>query len=466
MRPRRVASPTQHGSRTTGPSTARRGPVWTCAGLAVLLLALPSPAQEATPPATAPPPAQAPPSPQPQPDSESEPGPESGADRARHTEVVIALRDGRELTGLLISQDARTIIVRINGIDTPFPTGSIEDIRVLPPALEQYRRLREAIDDKDAQQLLTLVRWLQQRRLYEQALTELAHILELEPANTEALALRRLIESQILLDVRAGSRAPEGQRGPRPARPPEPVFPLLTDDQVNLIKVFELDLSDPPRMIVSRDTVAQLVERYAGNPLIPPTREGREALAREKPEKILDLMFRVRARDLYGQVKVLDHPTPMRRFREDVHRVWLLNGCATTSCHGGQDAGRLWLYNRRPSSDATVYTNFLILDRFRLPDGKALIDYNDPANSPLLQMALPRGDSLYPHPRVNTLNRSRDWRQVFGSTEDRKFIEAIAWINSLYRPRPEYPIDYTPPVPAAARTANAPGTDSPASPPR
>ncbi|MCC6677815.1 MAG: hypothetical protein IT436_11770 [Phycisphaerales bacterium] len=376
----------------------------------------------------------------------------------------MALRDGREVTGLLISQDPKTIVVRINGIDTPFPADSVEDIRVLPSPLDQYRELREAIDDKDAQQLLTLVKWLQQRRLYEEALLELAHILELEPANPEALSLRRLIESQILLDVKAGPTRPAGQEAPRPARAAEAVFPLLSADQVNLIKVFELDLTDPPRMIVSRDTVAQLVERYAGNPLIPPTREGREALAREKPEKILDLMFRVRARDLYGQVKVIDHPTPMRRFREDVHRGWLLNGCATASCHGGQESGRLWLYNRRASSDATVYTNFLILDRFRLPDGKALIDYNDPANSPLLQMGLPRADSLYPHPRVNPANRSRDWRHVFGSTDDRKFLDAVAWINSLYRPRPEYPISYQPPVPALARNMDKPAPPAPGSP--
>lgn len=444
-RPNRDARSSPHDPRKTEPHQVRGGPLCIrTARLAVIALAAafsltaPSSAQVVDPDSTrqlTPPP----------------------------REVVVALRDGREVAGQLISQDAKTIVVRINGIDTPFPADNVEDIRVLASPLDQYRELRDAIDDKDAQQLLTLVKWLQQRRLYEEALTELAHVLELEPANPEALSLRRLIESQILLDVQSGTTRTPGTPAPRPARPIEPVFPLLSDDQINLIKVFELDLADPPRMIVSRDTIAQLVERYAGNPLIPPTREGREALARERPEKILDLMFRVRARDLYGQVKVIDHPTPMRRFREDVHRGWLLSGCATASCHGGQEAGRLWLYHRRPASDATVYTNFLILDRFRLPDGRALIDYNDPANSPLLQMGLPRADSLYPHPRINTLSRARDWRHVFGSTDDRKFLDAVAWINSLYRPRPEYPITYQPPRPMGARDAG-PGDAAPATP--
>lgn len=449
MLPARDTRTSQGLVRSTELSRVRRGLIFAALGLAACpgaVIGQPAAAEQPGP--STPPPASAPQNPPP-----PAPGP---IDRAEDTprEVVVALRDGREVSGQIVRQDARQLVLRINGIETPFSTDLVEDVRLMPPAIEQYRSLRAAIDDRDVQQLLTLIKWLQQRRLYEQALQEIAHVLELEPANPDALSQRRLIESQIMLDVKAGTGRPAVET-PRPARPIEPVFPLLNDEQINLIKVFELDLSDPPRMIVSRDTVRQLLERYAGNPLIPPTREGREAILREKPDRILDLMFRVRARDLYAQVKVLDHPTPMRRFRDDVHRAWLLNGCATTTCHGGQEAGRLWLFNRRPSSDATVYTNFLILDRFRLPDGKPLIDYNDPVNSPLLQMALPREDSLYPHPRVQTMGRGRDWRQIFSSTDDHKFLEAVAWINAMYRPRPDYPVTYKPPVPGQ-RGAEAP----------
>ena len=31
---------------------------------------------------------------------------------------------------------------------------------------------------------------------------------------------------------------------------------------------------------------------------------------------------------------------------------------------------------------------------------------------------------------------------------DIRFREAIAWINAMYRPRPDYPVTYTPPEPA------------------
>jgi len=59
---------------------------------------------------------------------------------------------------------------------------------------------------------------------------------------------------------------------------------------------------------------------------------------------------------------------------------------------------------------------------------------------------LPREDSLYPHPLVST-SRSAAWRPVIGSVDDLPFVEAVAWINAMYRPRPDYPVSYDPPVP-------------------
>src|SRR5690606_13117960 len=126
---------------------------------------------------------------------------------------------------------------------------------------------------------------------------------------------------------------------------------------------YEIDTNNPPRLLIDRDTITQLMSEHAGSSLIPSTREGREAMYRKRPAEILDIMFRLQARNLYGKVQVLDHPESFRRFRENVHRGWFMNNCATTRCHGGTEAGRLWLHNRRPNSDETVYTNFLILDR-------------------------------------------------------------------------------------------------------
>jgi hypothetical protein len=207
-----------------------------------------------------------------------------------------------------------------------------------------------------------------------------------------------------------------------------------------------VDLGDPPRLSIDREIVLELIEAYAGNELIPQSREGRAALERRPPEQILELMFRLKAREFYGRVDVREEPRAFRLFRDNVHREWLVNSCASNACHGGEQAGRLWLNNENQNSERTLYTNFLILERFRLSDGTPLVNYEAPAQSPLLHMALPREESLYPHPLVAT-SRTAAWRPVIGSVDDARFAGSVEWINAMYRPRPEYPVTYAPPVP-------------------
>ena len=97
------------------------------------------------------------------------------------------------------------------------------------------------------------------------------------------------------------------------------------------------------------------------------------------------------------------------------------------------------LSNRRPRAEETVYTNFLILDRFRTSMGAPMIAWEAPERSALLQMGLPQADALYQHPKV------QGWRPVFRSREDQGYVRAVEWIRSMYRPHPAYPIEYTPP---------------------
>jgi len=103
------------------------------------------------------------------------------------------------------------------------------------------------------------------------------------------------------------------------------------------------------------------------------------------------------------------------------------------------------------NSDATIYTNLLILERFKLRDGTPLINYDKPEDSPLLQMALPRESSIYPHPEVTSRSGRRNAPEQFRSTEDVQFQRALDWIRAMYQPRPDYPIDYAPPLPRSAQ---------------
>ncbi len=366
-------------------------------------------------------------------------------------EVVLSLRGGREVSGVLVREDAKIITLRIEGIETGFEKSSLTGMRELPPVLERYVTMRSLLSDDDLDGRVLLVEWLRSRQMYQLALFEINAVLDRDPMHARARELKLWLDLQVnLTESRAAGEQPGGADADAKAayqarQRAKNEFPLLSPDQINLIKVYEVDLRHPPPLLIKRATIEQLIRMFPASPLIPATPEGREALLRQTPERLLELMFRLQARELYGQVLVRGHPDSLERFRNEVHGRWLVNTCATAQCHGGGEAGRLWLYDRKPFSDETVYTNFLILERFRLADGTPLLNYSEPARSPLLQMGLPTELSLYPHPSVPRTKGSRGWHSVFRTAEDKRFQEAVGWLSTMYRPRPEYPIKYEPP---------------------
>lgn len=470
-------------------------------GLLVAIVAVR--AQEKPPPQ---PPAesspQQPPTPQSKPDAKPDSPPASGTQPAAQDkplipdgtddgdlgpddeprETVVTLTDGRRMTGVLREQTAKGVTLSIGGIDTFFAAEEVASAEPQPTTRERYRAMRQTIDDEDVDRRANLADWLRERGQLRLALREVDGVLARNATHPQASELRRLILEQMKLDAASGKReSDEGKVGSSQAAK-RPSFPVLSPEQINLMRVYETDLADPPRMVIDYETIHQLFQKYAGQELLPKTRDAEDQLHHKRPEQVLELMFRLRARELYPKVQVLEDPIAMRRFRDNVHRTWITNSCATTNCHGGSEAGRLMLNNRRPNSDATVYTNFLILDRFRVREAKhpevnaaanaeaaaaqpteprliPLIDYDDPARSPLLQLGLPAGESTYPHPTIAGPGKGRTITPVFRGKDDRRFLAAIEWIKSMYKPRTEYPIEYTPPSPAApVETGLPPGS--------
>lgn len=406
------------------------------------------------------------------------PGTDAESDDAPR-ETVVVLTDGRRMTGVLTERTARGVTLSIGGIGTFFAAEEVASVEPQPTTRERYRQMRSTIDDEDLDRRTNLADWLRERGELSMALLEVDAILARNPDHPQAVELRTLILEQIKLESLSGKpKADETKVGGSDSTR-RPSFPVLTPEQINLLRVYEIDLADPPRMVIDYETIRALYTKYAGHELLPKTRDGEEQLHHKRPEQILELMFRLRAREFYPKVQVLEDPVAMRRFRDQAHRTWIVNSCATSNCHGGQDAGRLMLNNRRSNSDATVYTNFLILDRFKVrearrpelaPDANAeaaaaqpaeprmipLIDYEDPIRSPLLQMGLPAGESTYPHPTLPGQGKGRSITPIFRGKDDRRFLAAIEWIKSMYKPRTEYPIEYTPPSPATPAAAGLP----------
>jgi hypothetical protein len=150
-------------------------------------------------------------------------------------------------------------------------------------------------------------------------------------------------------------------------------------------------------------------------------------------------MFKLRARELYPKINVITEPWALNLFRRRVHNTWLLNSCATVRCHGGGRAGRFYLYRQRYKDERVRYTNLLILHRMELDRDWPLINYSEPMMSLIVQHGLPRREARKPHPDV------KGWKPVFGPGGQRMLRDTLDWIDSMMKPRPEYPVEYEPP---------------------
>ena len=412
-------------------------------------------------------------------------------DPTEEHETEIILKDRRRVSGKLVEVTSESVVLAISGIPTVFKLDNIEAIRALPTVEERYNDLRAAIADDDIDGLLRLAEWVRQRGRLTLALKEVDAVLAQEPANRAANELKTIIVEQQKLNSLQGKPAPKtdprqpakldpangvpgkpaaekpDQPGadPKPtrtARPGNDAFPLLTDEQINIVRVFETDLKDPPAMVIKRDTITRFLDKYEGTivegkGVVPVSPEARDQFYRQRPSQVLSWFFDLRAREFYPDVQVLENPGTMRQFRDNVHRTWLINSCATSKCHGGEEAGRFYLYNKNQASDRAAYTNWVILDQFKTSDGLPMIDLKDPARSPILQMGLPRDKAIVKHPLVE--GSGKRWIPIFDDANDRRFRAAVDWILSLYPNRSGYPIDYKPPVPKSLQAApqTAPG---------
>jgi hypothetical protein len=414
--------------------------------------------------------------------------PEKDAKISDSTEVTLTLRDGRTFDGMLVRRSESETIITIAGVETRFKASEIEKLRELPPVLDRYAEMVKMVPADQLDRRMELINWLADRRHLDIAVIEAERLAARNPrsATVKKLVDELRLKEQLLKpatpardgadtrEVLKGTASPAAGReeappadaevpsapttAPVPARPatdtsdvlsptdsmiPVTEFPLLTARQINLLKVYEVDLSDEPNIVIPRAVVQQLLDAYSGSPLVPSDRTQRDAMLRQNPLETMDLMYRLKARDFYPRVQIVDHPRSIRMFRDDVHRSVVLNSCATNMCHGGSDAGRLVLSTFRPNADPTLYTNFYILSRFRTSDGLGLIDAENPEQSLLVQMGLPREMSRAKHPPV--MRDGRDiWRPTFSGLDDRRYLATVEWLKSLYRPRPVYELEYEP----------------------
>ncbi|MCL4211775.1 MAG: hypothetical protein KJZ68_14060 [Phycisphaerales bacterium] len=363
---------------------------------------------------------------------------------------VVHMADGSMREGIILEDEYDFVLMEIAGVRTRLDRALVDRVELRPPFEEQYRRLKETIPPTQFDRRLELCKWLIDQKRFALALEELEDLQRLNADLKELPGLIRVVRAQLALESGAGGTGDDATRpdspGAAPSGPSGPVdqkdlLPtrLLTPEEVNIIRVFEVDFDRPPSLRIEAETIRKLITQYASHPSIPANSEARNALFRADPLSLLRIMFEVRARELYPEVKVLSEPYSLNLFRQRVHNTWLVPNCATSQCHGGVKAGRFFLHNRNYRDDRVRYTNLLILQRAELDPQKPLINWEEPLMSRIIQHALPTTEARDPHPPVP------GWKPVFTKLNQPLLEDAVAWIRSMYQPRPDYPIDYTPP---------------------
>lgn len=367
------------------------------------------------------------------------------------------------LRGEVIEVGEDFVTLKIGPVLQSYALERIDRFEVQPTVDESFAQMRGLLSDRDTDQILELCLWAMREGREDLAIPQLQAVLVREPGHGRAGDMLRDAQARATLREREGvGRRPAPQ--PKPALPgaSAEAVPALKADEINRIKVFELDIARRPRVEIAEGTIDLLIERYADTPEIPKTQEGRDALRRLAPLRQLDLIYRLRAREFYDRVRVLDDPEHLLDFRDRIHRAWLVNACASSECHGGSAAGRFQLRTQRPNHESTWYTNFYIITQYRMADGRPLLDHDQPADSPLLHLAMDRAQSKAAHPVVGAGPGGRDaWKPVIRSTEDRHFEQAVAFIERLYKPRPDYGISYEPAAPFEPPTATRPDEPAP-----
>jgi hypothetical protein len=359
--------------------------------------------------------------------------------------ALVYLRDGGVRRVQLVADDFDEVRHVIGDTPRVIPREEVYRVVLIRPFDEQYEALRKSIDPDDHARRLALCDWLVSQRKYSLAEQELVPLVEASKL-PEAVALLKRVRSQLKLD--AGRAAAATRRADadvkKETKDASPAFDmsglrLLSDAEINLIRVYEIDFDRPPRIAIAPADARQLFADHSSNPRVPPDAAEQTALAEGDPLRLVRLAFDLKARDFYPRIRVLTEPESMLRFRRDVHDSWLIPNCATSGCHGGPDGGSLFLHRGERGDMQVATTNMLHILLGRTGD-RPLLDFSDAARSPLLQYSLPSDETATPHPPV------KGWKPAFGKrVNEAKFAASVAWIRSLYQPRPTYPVDYQPP---------------------
>ncbi len=311
-----------------------------------------------------------------------------------------------------------------------------------------------------AQAHLDKAKALYEKQKYADAQAENDQALRLDPANSNAILLRRVLAAKI---AAAGENpAPAGASAPN-----SPKIPVLDNQQMSTIRLMEIAPNDRAlRGKIDRSTLEDFWQDVIS----------KEPNANTSPENHTawlnagNFAQQVRLIKASGdpkftsKVTLTSDPQSINgaTFSFTSVQTYMLQNCATSECHGGDKAGdfRLIPTGSGASGPQQLYTNFYIMSMYKIPGdgGGKMIDRENPDKSLFLAYGLPHG-----HPDIDIPHKMQ--------STDLQYHHMIDWIKSLTFPQPNYAITYalpggnSPPVPtpAPATTPASAPSSAPAS---
>jgi hypothetical protein len=278
-------------------------------------------------------------------------------------------------------------------------------------------------------------RWMNARRPTNWRSPQLDWLLRDDPDNVQVRMLKGLTAKRIE-DRQASERQPPADQAGNDTTTngSSAKATYLTDEQRNLLKIYEIDLSSKPKLIVPGATVEKIYadERLRSDAAMAPY-QGRTGKARFRTlpgYQQLEILFQLRARSLYEEVQVRSEPAPLREFRTRINPTYVVGHCGR--CHAVGKEASPQFFTRKANGEEAAYTNFLILSR--MTGGiRDMIDRQTPEDSLLMQYGLPREEATFPHPEVP------NFRHYFSGTEDRRYQEMTAWGEDALPPHTAVP---------------------------
>jgi hypothetical protein len=367
--------------------------------------------------------------------------------------AVVTTTDGRKIEGELLSEDDQGVTLEISGIKLPIPRDQIQDVQYKASVEEEYKARRARLADNDLSGRYDLAFWLyNDMKAYELALRELEDLAKQFPNEERVGLLTRAVQRQLAIQQEQRDRdttprpdkspAPDvsDRTGTVPSNPQAAADARLTDEDVNIVRVYDVNLQTSANSIrINREAIEQFMQRYAADDPSLRGKDNQNAFRRASAAQQLRTFFQHRAREFYPAVTVNDDPPQMRLFKKNVHTSYVLNYCGTVACHGSDKApGGYYVFRVQPRDNRTIYSNYLTLYRYENRKG-FMVDVERPEDSLLIQYGLRPESAKVPHPEVT------GWRPAFVNTQAPDYRNLVEWVESFNRVRQTYPIEFNPP---------------------